>query len=415
MPLASTLASHRDRSPAGPRIFLALLAYTSLLYYGSLYPFSGWHSPDTPLMRFLPYWPDHLDKGDVLQNLLVYAPFGLLCTLWLVRSMPVAAAAFMAIVLGSLVSFSVECLQQFNPTRVASTVDIVMNGLGTAGGALLSTTIVRHTFSGALILAWRDRWFRHGALTNVGLVVFGFWILSQTSPLVPTLDIGHLRHALGGLWRALHAPDAIDMARLGRYACLTTGLGIMVILMGQPAKPVITLFAVALCAVLFAKLIVINRVLSLEAIYGSALALAACLVLRQLPARLLPLLGVVMVVAGFTISEQMPGEGGGIGLPFNWIPFAGHMRTLTALEDILEFLWPFMTIGWLVRSAAPAKATRLRIVAGALLVGGGAFWLEWHQQWTPGRYGDMTQVVLCVVGWIIPWCAREAAEDGRRL
>ena len=415
MQQASTLASHLDRSPAGPRIFLALLAYTSLLYYGSLYPFSGWHRPAAPLMHFLPYWPDHLDKGDVLQNLLVYGPFGLLCTLWLVRSMPVVAAAFTAVVLGTVVSFSVECLQQFNPTRVASTVDIVMNGLGTASGALLSTTIVRHTFSGALILAWRDRWFRQGALTNVGLVVFGFWILSQTSPLVPTLDIGHLRHALGGLWRALHAPDAIDMARLARYACLTSGLGVMVILMGNPGKPVLSLFAVALGAVLFAKVIVINRVLSLEAIYGSALALAACLVLKHLPARRLALLGMVLVVTGFTISEQMPGEGGGIGLPFNWVPFAGHMRTLTALEDILEFLWPFMAIGWLVRSAAQGKASRVHILAGAVLVGGGAFWLEWHQQWTPGRYGDMTQVMLCVVGWIIPWCSRETAEDGRRL
>ena len=410
MPLASTLTPHRDPSLSGSRIVLALLAYLCLLYYGSLYPFSGWHAPLYPLMQFLPFWPARLDRADVLQNLLVYAPFGLLCTLWLVRYVPVTRAALLAVALGAMVSFSIECLQQFNPSRVASSVDIVMNTLGTAGGAILSTTIVRHTFSGRLILAWRDRWFRHGALANTGLVVLGFWMLSQTSPLVPSLDVGHLRHALAGLWRALHDPHALDQARLARYTCMTAGLGVLLVLLGQPGKPVMVLFAAALCAVLLAKIIVISRVLSLEAICGSALALAACLIVRHLPARLLPLLGMALVAAGFTISEMMPGLGGGIGGAFNWIPFAGHMRSFTALENILELLWPFMAIAWFARWAAPARTSRLRIVTGALLVGAAVFALEWQQQWTPGRYGDITQVLLCMAGWFIPWSVREAAD-----
>lgn len=391
-------------------MLLALLAYVSLLCYGSLYPFSHWHYPAYPLMRFLPFWPDHLDKGDVLQNLLVYAPFGMLCTLWLAQSMPALRAAALAVALGSLLSFSIETLQQFNPARVASTVDIVMNALGSAGGALLATTIVRHTFSGKLVLAWRDRWFRHGPLANTGLVIIGFWMLSQTSPLVPTLDIGHLRHALGGLWHALHDPGATDMARIARYALMTAGLGVIVLALTQPGKPVFLLLAAMLGAVLLAKLVVVSRVLSLEAIYGSALAYAACVLMRPLPARMLPPLGIALIAAGFTLSELAPGIGGGIGLAFNWIPFASHMRSIAALENILELLWPFMAIAWFVRWNAPARLSALRVVLGAALVGGVVFALEWQQQWTPGRYGDMTQVLLCVAGWIIPWCVR---DDGK--
>ena len=411
MPLASTLTPQNDPGISGSRTILALLAYLCLLYYGSLYPFSGWRAPLYPLMQFLPYWPAHLDKADVLQNVLVYAPFGLLCTLWLAGRMPVMRAAFLAVTLGAAVSFSIECLQQFNPARVASTVDIAMNTLGSAGGALLSTTILRHTFSGALILAWRDRWFRHGALASTGLVVLGFWMLSQTSPLVPTLDVGHLRHALAGLWRALHDPHAIDQARLARYTCMTAGLGIMFVLLGQPGKPVMALFALVLGAVLLAKIVVVSRVLSLEAIAGSALALAACLVMRHLPARLLPWLGMALVAAGFTISEMMAGEGGGIGGAFNWIPFAGHMRSFTALENILELLWPFMAIAWFARWTAVGRTSRLRIVTGAVLVGAAVFALEWQQQWTPGRYGDITQVLLCTVGWFIPWTVQDPATN----
>ena len=53
-----------------------------------------------------------------------------------------------------------------------------------------------------------------------------------------------------------------------------------------------------------------------------------------------------------------------------------------------------------------ARPSILHVVAGALLVGGAVFAMEWQQQWMPGRYGDMTQVLLCVAGWIIPWCVR---------
>ena len=385
---------------------LAVLAYLCLLYYGSLYPFTHWRYPAYPLMQFLPLWPAHLDKGDVLQNVLVYAPFGMLCTLWLLRSMGVLRAAALAVVLGALVSFSIECLQQFNPARVASSVDIAMNALGSAGGAMLATTIVRHTFSGRLVMSWRDRWFMPGPLANTGLVVVGFWMLSQTSPLVPTMDVGHFRHALAGLLRALQNLQALDLARIARYALVTTGLGLVLVLMVRPNRPAPLLLAAMLGAVLLAKLAVVGRVLSLEAIGGSALAFAACMLLRLLPARLVALSGITMIAAGFAVSELTPGVGGGIGMPFNWIPFAGHLRSITALENILELLWPFMAIAWLVRWKMRARPSILHVVAGALLVGGAVFAMEWQQQWMPGRYGDMTQVLLCVAGWIIPWCVR---------
>ena len=411
MPPASTFHPHQKQGESGLRLLLAALAYVCLLFYGSLYPLTYWRTPPYPLMQFLAFWPDHLDKGDVLQNVLVYAPFGMLCTLWLVHAMPVLRAAALAVALGALLSLGIESLQQFNPARVASAVDIVMNALGSAGGALLATTIVRHTFSGRLVLSWRDRWFRHGPLANTGLVVVGFWMLSQTSPLVPTLDIGHLRHALGGLWRALHDPHAVDVARVARYTLMTAGLGFMVLLLAQPRKPVLLLLAAMLGAVLLAKVIVVSRVLSLEALAGSALGFALCIAARCLPERLLPPLGMALIAAGFTVSELAPGSSGGIGLSFNWIPFAGHMRSITALENILELLWPFMALAWFVRWNARTRPTLLLVAAGAALVGGAGFALEWQQQWTPGRYGDMTQVLLCVAGWIIPWCVR---DDGKR-
>jgi VanZ family protein len=83
------------------------------------------------------------------------------------------------------------------------------------------------------------------------------------------------------------------------------------------------------------------------------------------------------------------------------------MRSFTGLENILELLWPFMAIACLARTALPRYRHMEAIVIGSLLVCGGVFWLEWQQQWVPGRYGDITQVLLCVAGWAIPWIVRE--------
>jgi VanZ family protein len=384
----------------------AVLCYAALLVYGSLYPFAHWHAPELPAMAFLLNWPAHLDKADVLQNVLVYAPFGLLAALWLAGTTRATQAAALATMMGTGLSLAMECLQQFNPARVASPVDIAMNALGSGLGALLAGTMLRHTLSGALTLAWRDRWFRHGALANTGLVIVCLWLLSQTSPLVPTLDVSHLRRALSGLWHALHDPQRIVMAQLLTYACLFTGMGAMVLLLARPGRPALAMFALMLPGLLATKALIVGRVLSLEACVGAGIALLASLLLRQLPLRMLPWLGMLTVVLGFSIAELAPGPPWMVAT-FNWTLFAGQMRNVAGLSNILELLWVFMALAWFVRIALPGAGTRATALIGAVLITVAVFALEWQQQWH-GRYGDITQVTLCVAGWIIPWCVPTA-------
>jgi len=387
----------------------ALSGYAALLVYGSLYPFGHWLAPRLPAMAFLLHWPDHLDKADLLQNVLVYAPFGLLAALWLAGAMPATRAALLATVMGTALSLAMECLQQFNPARVASLVDIAMNALGSGLGALLAGTMLRHTLPGALTLAWRDRWFRHGALANTGLVIVCLWLLSQTSPLVPTLDVSHLRRALSGLWHALHDTRLIVTSQLLTYAFLFSSVGAMFLLLARPGKPALRLFALTVLALLMAKAVVVGRVLSLEACAGAGIALLASLLLRRTPLRILPWLGMPMIVLGFSIAELAPGPPWMVAT-FNWTLFAGQMRSVAGLSNILELLWLFMALAWFARIALPGGGTRRAALIGAALTAVAVFALEWQQQWH-GRYGDITQVMLCVAGWIIPWCV-PTAERG---
>jgi VanZ family protein len=387
-------------------MLLALCAYTLLILYGSLFPFERWQRPSTALFSFLHLWPAHLDKADLLQNLLVYAPFGLMLTLWLAGFMRYLPALLLCTALGTALSFCIESLQQFNPARVASMVDVLMNGVGSACGAMLAALTLRHTLSGALLMRWRDALFRHGALANAGLVVIGIWMLSQTSPLVPTLDVGHFRHALSGLYHTLYAPQTINSAKVASYALNVAALGMLTLTLANPGAPARRLFLLALGFVLCSKVLVVSRVLSLEAVLGSAAGFVIASLMRRAPQAPLCIAGMLLAASGFTVAE-MSADYGAITVGFNWIPFVGQMRSFTGLENILELLWPGMAIAYFARLTLPRYRHIEAIVMGTLFIGAGVFILEWHQQWVPGRYGDITQVLLCVAGWVIPWLVRD--------
>src|SRR6266487_5718941 len=80
---------------------LAALAYTALIVYGSLYPFSGWTSEGVRLLAFLaPHGLGHLSRADVVTNVLAYMPLGLL----IVRSLGPGRATLGAIAIATLIA-----------------------------------------------------------------------------------------------------------------------------------------------------------------------------------------------------------------------------------------------------------------------------------------------------------------------
>jgi hypothetical protein len=127
---------------------------------------------------------------------------------------------------------------------------------------------------------------------------------------------------------------------------------------------------------------------------------------------------VALLAAGLAIYEWLPGDAAVLQPAFNWVPFEGQMNDITGLENILEFLWPPMAMACLLRQALPFHRQDAGAVLGTVVLALCMFLLEWLQQAVPGRYGDITQVMLACAGWIIPWCVRtgraRAAGPGRR-
>ncbi|WP_313952514.1 VanZ family protein, partial [Accumulibacter sp.] len=172
----------RQPSPRPTLLPLYLtLAYVVLITYASLYPFANWRDLGLSPLAFLDAaWPRYWTAFDLTVNVLVYVPLGFLLTLSLRRLPGRWSAAIAALLLGSLLSLALECLQNWLPTRVPSNLDLACNSAGTAIGAAIAIWNGKPIFR-------RIGQFQQDLLAPVhhaelGLVLIGMWLLTQLSP-----------------------------------------------------------------------------------------------------------------------------------------------------------------------------------------------------------------------------------------
>ena len=177
----------RHRSSAVPLSWL----YAALIVYASLYPFVGWRAPRvSPLAFLLLGWPHWWTGFDLVSNLFGYLPLGFLFFVALVRGgRPAGRSAWIASALGTLLSFSMEFLQNYLPQRVSSNVDLGLNAAGTMLGVGIG-----------LLLNWRggierwqkmrERWFVARSAGGMALVVL--WPIGLLFPTAVPFGLGHV-------------------------------------------------------------------------------------------------------------------------------------------------------------------------------------------------------------------------------
>jgi VanZ family protein len=160
---------------------IALLFYGLLIVYASWYPFSGWRSNGLPLLAYLAApLPYYWTWFDLAVNVAGYVPFGVLLVFALYPQVRGAGAMLLAIAIGTLLSGTMETVQNFLPSRVASNLDLLTNAAGVAIGAIAGMLATRTFLEESRILALRRLWFSQEA--SRGLIVLGLWPLAQIYP-----------------------------------------------------------------------------------------------------------------------------------------------------------------------------------------------------------------------------------------
>ncbi|MFT3664145.1 VanZ family protein [Piscinibacter sp.] len=184
--------------------------YAALIVYASLYPFGDWRVPGHSPWQFLWLpWPRYWTAFDIVANLLGYVPFGVLVFVACLRAGQAPARGLLAALLaGTLLSFSMEMLQNFLPRRVPSNIDLALNGVGSAAGAALGWLVL----GAGGIDRWqslRERWFIAGSAGGLALLLL--WPLGLLFPAPVPLGLGQVLPRLQeGVQWALQGSPVLD-------------------------------------------------------------------------------------------------------------------------------------------------------------------------------------------------------------
>ena len=174
------MATHRSHLPN----YLAS-AYALLIAYASLEPFTGWLRPEHDVPFFLWTAVPRYTFSDIAINIAAYLPLGFFVALRYRAPAPLWRAQWSATLAALALSFAMESLQAWLPSRVASNMDLATNTLGGALGALPGLALLRRPHWRARIAAWRDHIFIGGRAGDLGLALLGLWLLVQVNPAIP--------------------------------------------------------------------------------------------------------------------------------------------------------------------------------------------------------------------------------------
>ena len=397
--------AQRETTPNLSNAAILAVLYALLLIYGTLYPLTGWVVPDdSPWSLLLGARARYASRSDIVTNVLVYIPFGLLLAQGFIRHRSPWITLTLAAGVGGLLSIALELLQAYLPSRVPSLLDVAFNTGGAFIGAAVSVALGPETMHRRWLRTLRQEYIAPGRLPLLGLFTVLLWTASQLTPFVPSLDVGHLREGLKPFWYSLHGTLPLDTSKFVVYALDIAGLGLLAATVLRPNTQRLWLVVGFVATTLVLKVPVLNRQLSLEAVTGASVGLLTFWLFDKRNSGRARALAALFLIAGSIADALRPS---GTDFPdialFNWTLFRNHLsNNLVGLMDIAASTWPFFGLSYLALLSRPALPLAT-CLGGAVGVFALALALEWLQQSIPGRSPDVTDALLALIAWTLPW------------
>ncbi|TCW82346.1 teicoplanin resistance protein VanZ [Burkholderia sp. SRS-46] len=353
----------------------ACAAYAVLIVYASLYPFDGWVALGIgPFDYLFAPMQRYVTAFDVVTNVLGYLPFGALAVLALHPRRRGVGATLIAAALGALLSASMEALQTYLPTRVASNLDLAANALGALLGAALVAPATGALLERGVLRRLRFAWFEADGATPLLLAVlwpfailfpspFLFGIGDWPAALWERADVSMQDALLAWLpaaWQVTDWPQRVDgwlsdsawEAVLGGLM-LFPALAVASLAM-RPRAPRVRLLIAFVAATLVLKsaatymqsatwLVVVWA--TPGARLGIELGFAAALVALYLPGAWRAALAAAALCAGVALVNLLPVN------PFFDYTLAGWRQGryvhFNSIARWLAWIWPYATLIWL--------------------------------------------------------------------
>lgn len=337
------------------------IAYWVVIAYTSLQPFRGWWLPPEEIRAFLSApWPRYITLEDVLINICAYVPLGFLLTRAYMARFEAASAVLLAAAVAMLTSVSMECIQMFMPTRIASNVDILTNSLGGLIGALASPLFAPTRILGIRLTRLRAQWFVYGISADVGLILVFIWLITQTHPNAQLFGTGNLRDTFAlPLW-LIHTPQLLVVVEAAVAGLNLLGVGLLVVALTRETMPRGLAVAAVLAAGLTSKTLAAYFLskgaapfawLTPGVIVGLLVSSVVLYALTRVPRRVQWMAAGLSLAAAVIIINIAPEN------PYQTVPrqlLAGgatHFLSFSAIVRALSELWPFLAVIYTVKVA----------------------------------------------------------------
>ena len=357
-----------------------LAAYTLLVVYASLHPFSGWRDPGvSPLAWISAALPRYITAFDVVANIVGYAPLGFLALLaqarlvdatpaWGGAATPAsgggatpasrlhkARAAVVAVLGPAVLSAAMESLQTYLPSRVASNVDLACNAAGALLGMLIGIALWRRLRPGEDLPALRQRLFRTGSAIDLGLVLLGLWLFSMLNPETLLYGNGDLRDLFQLADGHLHPAEVFIRFEAAEAAANALAVALLAATLARRGQPVRLIVLAVMLASLLARALAFALLFSSQdflvwatpgAMFGAAAGTLVALIVVGLPRPLRLALCGLALMAGTAIVNIAPDN------PYLSATLAawpqGQFLHFNGMTHLVSVIWPFAALGYLM-------------------------------------------------------------------
>jgi len=373
---------------------LIAAAVTLVIIYGTLYPFHFRESPESngPVGALLKTWRGPFGRGDFVANILLYLPYGLFWVQALRRWPPIARIVFV-VLSGLALSAGIELIQFYEPSRDSSLSDVYSNTLGVVVGSMAGAVLSSRQFS------WRA-----GSMGRRPFIVLliSCWLGYRLFPYVPVIDL----HKYWAAVKPLVFSPVLPPLDLYRHAVIWLAVALLLEALFGVAGSRLALLLL-LPVVLFARVLIVDAVLSPAEVAGGALAtLVWCGFLWRLQSRA-PIIA-ALFASVVVIDALQPFQFSAVAHPFGWIPFGGFMRGSVEVNvrSFFEKVFTYGTLIWLIARAGSKLVVAVCVSTGLVLC------LRLSQVFLPGRSAEITDAIMLL---IVAGVMKQMGENPTRI
>jgi VanZ family protein len=361
-----------------------LLGIIALIAYGSLYPFDFKFDGSYPTLSAALHqlsWA-RAGRADRVRNLLLYVPLGFCLMLWLRSRLQFGFAAFIAMLLGSLLSLCIELAQVYLTIRVPSLMDIALNACGTLLGAVAG--VVWRRLNALVYLPPSTRNLPGDRSALVLLVV---WVMWRLADFEFAISLSRLKLALRPVleWQ-------VSAALTLRFLILWLVVAQAVLSYSHRQRSNEMLLLVIL-SVLIGRLLFVTPAFIPAELLALMLLLPTLVLLhkfRSAPQSVLVLLAFAVL---FFYERLWPLQFSATEQQFDFWPFLSWLRHGMPVdaEVLLRKAFIFGALIWLLKDAG--LSMQLAITAVVLTVLG----IEVIHLWQPARSSSLTDPTLALL------------------